>query len=142
MKKIILAIFIFSVSQESSALENDVMMKGHQDNIEIHKKINRFNDLKQKLKISKNLSDKDFEIEAEKVAKELQDVLASKIMSAMYEGINPNPMFGGGNSEKMFQSLLNDERAKYLDLGLVKPIKEQIISIKQGRERYKKNATK
>lgn len=73
-----------------------------------------------------------FEQRAEKLAKELQEVLAAKLLNTMYEGIKPDPIFGGGNSEKMFQSMLNDERAKIIDLGLVQAIKSQIINIKKN----------
>ena len=68
---------------------------------------------------------------AKKVAKELQDVLAAKLLNTMYEGIKTDHLFGGGDAEKTFRSMLNDERAKIIDLGLVDGITKQIMKGKK-----------
>lgn len=70
-----------------------------------------------------------------KVAKELQDVLATKLLEQMFVSQKPNKLFGGGSAEKTYQSLLNEERAKDLDLGLVEHIKQQMQHYKKGKER-------
>ena len=63
-----------------------------------------------------------------KIAKELQDVLASKLLDSMYEGLDNNSVIGVSNAEKMFRSMLNEERAKYIDLKLIEPIEKSILS--------------
>ena len=70
-----------------------------------------------------------------KVAKELQDVLATKMLEQIFEGQKTNKLFGGGSAEKTYQSLLNEERAKSLDLGLVEQIKQQMQVKVKGKER-------
>ena len=142
MKKIFISIITILISQTSAAKEVNHFSKGHTDAIKIYKHDAEIKSLEKKTKFTKNPSDQSFELEAERVAKELQDVLASKLLNTMYEGIEPNPLFGGGSSEKMFQSMLNDERAKLMDLGLVKTIKTQIIYLKNGQEALKKNDPK
>lgn len=89
--------------------------------------------------ISQNIPSKIYDQQSEKkitkVAKELQDFLATKMLDQMFEGQKPNKLFGGGSAEKTYQSLLNEERAKSLDLGLVEQIKKQMQPSAISKER-------
>ncbi len=49
---------------------------------------------------------------AKKVSKDFEAFFLSQVMESMSEGIEPNSMFGGGQGEKMFRSLLYSEYAK------------------------------
>ena len=45
-------------------------------------------------------------------AKEFEAVFLAQMFSHMFEGLEVNPMFGGGQGEKMFRSMLTQEYAK------------------------------
>jgi Rod binding domain-containing protein len=79
-------------------------------------------------KINKKTANKPKNQKVHKLAKELQDVLASKLLDSMYDGLDNNSVIGVSNAEKMFRSMLNDERAKYIDLKLVDSIEQKILS--------------
>jgi Rod binding domain-containing protein len=93
-----------------------------------------------------NLNDKQKEQIQEqkitKVAKELQDVLATKMLEQMFEGQKPNKLFGGGSAETTYQSLLNEERAKNLDLGLVEQINQQMQAKTKSKGRRNERVKK
>ena len=48
---------------------------------------------------------------ARKAAQEFEAVFLTQILETMYAGIDPNPMFGGGNAEKLFRSMINEKTA-------------------------------
>lgn len=140
----IACIIIFSHINQSYGIEklttslnrgSEILQQEYQKQIDLKKIQNNF-------QIKKNITNQQLNKEAEKVAKDLQDVLASKLLNSMYEGLNTNTLFGGGNAERTFRALLNDERAKLIDLKLVEPIKNQIIKIHGGEDNIKNEKCK
>lgn len=49
-----------------------------------------------------------------KVTKEFASVFLSKMLHSMYEGVKPDPIFGGGSAEKIFRSMQIDEFSKIM----------------------------
>ncbi len=64
---------------------------------------------------------------AEAAAQDFEAFFLSKMMETMFEGISTDGMFGGGEAEKMYRSLLIDEYGKEMaKLGGV-GVKEQVM---------------
>ena len=67
-----------------------------------------------------------------KVAEQFEGVLMSQMFNEMFEGIKTDGMFGGGEGEEMFRSLMVDEYGKQVakqgGLGLTNAITKQLLS--------------
>lgn len=65
-----------------------------------------------------------------KTASQLEAQFASQIFTAMFEGVEADPVFGGGHGEEMFRSFLIDEYGKAAQkrgaLGLGAQIERQL----------------
>lgn len=57
-------------------------------------------------KVSKNM------LQAEKSAQDFEAFFMTRMMESMFEGVSTNGMFGGGNAEKIYRSMLLDEYGK------------------------------
>lgn len=51
-------------------------------------------------------------IQAEKSAEDFEAFFLTRMMESMFEGVSTNGMFGGGNAEKIYRSMLLDEYGK------------------------------
>jgi hypothetical protein len=104
-KLFMIQIFLFF---SCSAIADNLQFNSEQarSNVDIHRYDAQLYQLNKN--IEKKMKIKNIEEKAETLAKDLQDVLAAKMLNTLYEGIQPNPVFGGGHGEKMYQSLLND----------------------------------
>ena len=51
-------------------------------------------------------------VKAEKAAKEFESVLVTQMMNEMFSGIQTDGMFGGGQGEQMFRSLMLEQYGK------------------------------
>ena len=49
---------------------------------------------------------------AEKSAEDFEAFFLTKMMETMFEGVSTDGMFGGGNAEKIYRSMLLDEYGK------------------------------
>ncbi|HTT98673.1 MAG TPA: rod-binding protein [Rhizomicrobium sp.] len=69
---------------------------------------------------------------AKKVAEQFEGVLMSQMLNEMFEGIKTDGMFGGGQGEEMFRSLMVDEYGKQIakqgGMGLTSAITKQLLS--------------
>ncbi len=54
------------------------------------------------------LSEKDRE-KVEKVAEDFEAFFITKMMETMFDGVSTDGMFGGGNAEKIYRSMLLDQ---------------------------------
>jgi Rod binding domain-containing protein len=67
-----------------------------------------------------------------KVAEQFEGVLMSQMLNGMFEGIKTDGMFGGGEGEEMFRSLMIDEYGKQIakqgGMGLTSAITRQLLS--------------
>lgn len=59
-------------------------------------------------------------------AKEFEAMFMSEMFSHMFEGVETDPMFGGGGGEKMFRSMLIQEYGKIMSKGKGIGISDQI----------------
>lgn len=65
--------------------------------------------------------------EIERVAKEYESVAINKMLQQMHEGQKPDPIFGGGSSEKIYKEMLLTEYGKIIsDQGGI-GIRESIV---------------
>lgn len=69
---------------------------------------------------------------AKKAAKQFEGVMVSQMLGGMFEGISTDGMFGGGQGEQMFRSLLMDEYSKEITkkggFGLSDAITKQLLA--------------
>ena len=64
----------------------------------------------------------DKKVEREKAAikeaaRDYEAMAVRKMLQNMYEGIDPDPMFGGGETAKIYQDMLLDEYSKIISAG-------------------------
>ncbi len=73
------------------------------------------------------------EQKAEAAAKEFEAVYISQMLTHMFSGIETDGMFGGGNAENIYQSMMIDEYGKLLSrnggIGLSGAVKSEIIAL-------------
>lgn len=71
----------------------------------------------------------------EAAAQEYEAMFLSEMLRPMFDGIKPDPMFGGGKGEEVFQNLLLDEYGKAManagGIGLAQHVKAELIRIQQ-----------
>jgi Rod binding domain-containing protein len=70
-------------------------------------------------------------------AEELEAVFLSEMLGHMFKGVEVDPMFGGGQSEDIYRSMLNQEYGKIITeaggIGLADSIKAEMIKLQEGR---------
>jgi len=70
-----------------------------------------------------------------KVAQQFEGVLISQMLNSMFEGIKTDGMFGGGEGEEMFRSMMVDEYGKQMSkqggLGLADHVTRELLK-RQG----------
>jgi flagellar protein FlgJ len=74
---------------------------------------------------------------AQKAAKEYESVFISEFMGQMFEGIQTDGPFGGGQGESMFRSLMIDQYGKQVEsrggFGLSAMMTKQLLSHQEKR---------
>src|SRR5262249_56915191 len=77
----------------------------------------------------------------QKVAKQFEGVLISQMLNSMFEGVKTDGMFGGGEGEEMFRSMMVDEYGKQMarqgGLGLADHVTRELLK-RQGPARTRK----
>ena len=72
----------------------------------------------------------------EQVAEDFEALFISEMMKPMFEGVKPDPLFGGGKGEEVFQGLLQQEYGKLMaqtgQLGIADVIKQELIRIQES----------
>lgn len=75
--------------------------------------------------------------EIEKTAKEFEAVFISEMLGHMFNGLEVDPVFGGGQGEEMFRSLLVQEYGKSLastqGIGLSDQLQKMMIQLQEGK---------
>lgn len=71
----------------------------------------------------------------DEAAKEFEAVFVSEMLKPMFEGLKPDPMFGGGKGEEVFQGILLQEYGKKIveagGIGLASSIKAEMIRMQE-----------
>jgi Rod binding domain-containing protein len=74
-----------------------------------------------------------------KAAKEFESVFISQFLGGMFEGVQTDGMFGGGEGEQMFRSLMLDQYGKKIadqgGFGLADAITKSLVNRQQQQER-------
>tara|TARA_Y100000590_G_scaffold463455_1_gene630238 strand:- start:506 stop:805 length:300 start_codon:yes stop_codon:yes gene_type:complete len=82
----------------------------------------------------KNQSLGNFNKAAKSAAQSFESVFLFEVLQSMYAGVEPGA-FGGGSSEKLYQSMLNEEVAKSISkqggIGIADSIYNEIIKTQQ-----------
>lgn len=72
-----------------------------------------------------------------KAAKEFEAVFVSEMMSHMFEGIQSDQVFGGGNGENMFRSMMINEYGKKIasgpGIGISDEVQKMMIQMQQQK---------
>ena len=73
------------------------------------------------------------EQKAEAAAKDFEAVYISQMLTHMFEGIKTDGMFGGGNAENIFRSMMVDEYGKMLSenggIGIASAVQNEILEM-------------
>jgi Rod binding domain-containing protein len=76
-----------------------------------------------------------------KAAKDFESVFISQFVGSMFEGIQTDSMFGGGQGEQMFRSLMLDQYSKQManqgGFGIAKEVARSLNEHKQAQLRAK-----
>lgn len=71
----------------------------------------------------------------EEAAKDFEAMFITEMMKPMFEGIKPDPMFGGGKGEEVFQSMMLTEYGKKIaetgQLGIADQVKQEMIRLQE-----------
>lgn len=81
----------------------------------------------------------DMDIKAiEKAAQDFEAMFLTEMLKPMFEGIEPDPMFGGGKGEEMFQGMMLEEYGKVMaargGIGLADYVKAEMIRIQESAQ--------
>jgi len=79
-----------------------------------------------------------------KAAKEFEAVFISQFLGSMFEGIQTDGMFGGGQGEQIFRSMMLDQYGKQLanqgGFGLADAVTRSLIQHQEAEQRAKQEA--
>ena len=68
-------------------------------------------------------------------AKDFEAMFIAQMMKPMFEGIKPDPVFGGGKGEEVFQELLMEEYGKLMaetgQIGVADAVKQEMIRMQE-----------
>ncbi len=71
-------------------------------------------------------------------AKDFEAVFLSEMFSHMFEGLNVDPMFGGGQGEKMFRGMLVQQYGKMMaqghGIGISDQLQKMMIQMQEGKK--------
>ncbi|MBE7637634.1 chemotactic signal-response protein chel [Sneathiella sp. P13V-1] len=76
------------------------------------------------------------DLQARKTAEEFEAFFLSQVLNSMSAGIETDATFGGGESEKIFRSMLNDEYAKSMSrsgggVGIADAVYREILALQE-----------
>ena len=81
--------------------------------------------------IGKNLTDE----KIRQTAREFEAFFLGQVLQPMFESINPEPPFGGGHAEKIWQSMMVDEMGKAMakagGIGIADSIQREILRLQE-----------
>jgi flagellar protein FlgJ len=96
--------------------------------------VNRIQKESGKLNAAKNASSKNTTKITEK-SEEFEAVFLSQMLSHMFDGVETDENFGGGEGEDMVKSLLTDEYGKLIartgGIGIADQVKKEMLSLQE-----------
>lgn len=70
-------------------------------------------------------------------AKDFEAMFITEMMKPMFEGIEPDPFFGGGKGEEIFQGFMLEEYGKLMaetgQLGIADAVKAEMLKMQEGK---------
>jgi Rod binding domain-containing protein len=73
---------------------------------------------------------------AREVAEEFEAVFLNTILETMFSGVKTDGMFGGGHSESMYRSMMNQEYASAIaksgGIGIADDLYEEILRVQEA----------
>jgi Rod binding domain-containing protein len=73
----------------------------------------------------------------EDAALEFESVFLNEMLKPMFEGVDADPLFGGGQTEEIFKDLMLDEYGKIIaergSIGIAKFVKAEMIKIQESQ---------
>ncbi len=76
---------------------------------------------------------------ARKAAEEFESMFLTNLLEGMFEGVKTDAPFGGGNSEKIYRSLMLGEYAKEISanggLGIADHVFRELLAIQESSQR-------
>lgn len=86
-------------------------------------------------KASEKLTEKQLK-KIDETAKDFEAVFISEMMKPMFEGLKTDTMFGGGQAEEMFRSIMIQEYGKSMaqtgSIGIADQVKASLINAQAG----------
>ncbi|MBX2833874.1 MAG: rod-binding protein [Micavibrio sp.] len=83
--------------------------------------------------------------QAGEAAQEFEAVFIAEMMKPMFEGISSDGMFGGGQGEEVFRSMLIQEYGKIISqtgsIGIADSVKAEMIRMQEGADQAHMAAT-
>ena len=74
----------------------------------------------------------------DQAAKEFESVFISQMLQPMFEGIDVDPMFGGGSGEKVWRNMLVQEYGKIISqsggIGIADNIKVELLKAQESQQ--------
>lgn len=71
----------------------------------------------------------------DEAARDFEAMFVTEMLRPMFDGIEPDPMFGGGKGEEVFQSLMLDEYGKAMveagGIGLADHVRAELIRLQE-----------
>lgn len=77
--------------------------------------------------------------EIERAAKEFEAVFLSEMMKPMFADIKPDPVFGGGKGEEIFNGMMRQEYGKMMSerggIGIAEQVKAELLRIQEAAQK-------
>lgn len=87
--------------------------------------------------IAKNASKEKDDAKITAAAKDFEAMFITEMLKPMFEDIKPDPMFGGGKGEEIFQGFMLEEYGKLMaetgQLGIADALKAEMIKMQEGK---------
>ncbi len=72
-----------------------------------------------------------------KAAQDFEAMFLSQMLQCMFEGVDADPVFGGGNAENMYRSLMIDEYGKQVakrgGIGIAEQVSRTLLAAQEKR---------
>ena len=74
---------------------------------------------------------------ARKAAEQFESVFMSQVLDSVFTGVNPGALFGGGSSEKIYRSMMNEQIANHMarsgGVGIASAVYKELIKLQEAQ---------
>ncbi len=72
-----------------------------------------------------------------KAAEQFEAVFLSQVLDSVFSGVNPNAMFGGGQSQQIYRSMMNEQIAGHMvkgrGVGIADAVYKELIKLQEAQ---------